>query len=252
MRVLALIAARGGSKRIPGKNIRSLGGKPLLAWSIDVVKDVPEVCEILLSTDDPEIAQVGRAYGASVPWLRPATLAGDRASSTDVCLHALDCHEAAHGAVDGILLLQPTSPFRSRESVVRGLAMFERSGGRSVIGVSPAASHPLWCYRMVGDSLQPFVNEAGLGLRSQDLPPAYVINGAFYLSTPERLRATRSFFADDVVPLVMESPAERLDIDAEDDWQAAEAMLARQPMLARQSTLARQSMLTRQSHPCAS
>lgn len=90
MRILALIAARGGSKRLPGKNIRVLGGKPLIVWSIDAARGIPEICDILVSTDDPAIAAVCSEAGAYVPWLRPEGLATDTASSVDVALHALD------------------------------------------------------------------------------------------------------------------------------------------------------------------
>ena len=93
MRILALIPARGGSKRLPGKNMRQLGGKPLLTWSIDVVKDAPEICDILVSTDDDKIAEIARNANALVPWLRPADLARDKSSSEAVALHALDWYE---------------------------------------------------------------------------------------------------------------------------------------------------------------
>lgn len=100
MRILALITARGGSKRLPGKNIRVLGGKPMIAWSIDVARGTPEICDILVTTDDPAIATVCAEAGALVPWLRPAELATDTASSVDAALHALDCYEAEKGVVD--------------------------------------------------------------------------------------------------------------------------------------------------------
>lgn len=225
MRILALILARGGSKRLPKKNVRQLGPHPLIVWSIDVVKGIPAICDILASTDDAEIARISERAGAWVPWLRPPELATDTASSLDACLHALDWYEAEKGSIDGVLLLQPTSPFRSRESVLRGIDLFRGSQRRSVVGVSPAHSHPLWCFRIVGDRLHPFIDGAGLNVRSQDLPPAYVINGAFYLVSPGNLRRLRSFFSDDMVPLVMQDPEESLDIDSECDWRMAEAVL---------------------------
>ncbi len=224
MRTLALIAARGGSKRIPGKNLRLLGGRPLIVWSIDVATNIPDICGVLVSTDDPAIAEVARQAGALVPWLRPAELADDTASSVDVCLHALDWYEVSVGKVDALLLLQPTSPFRSRETVFRGLELFSSHGGRSVVGVSSAASHPMWCYRIISKKLRPFT-DAGHDLRSQDLPPAYVVNGAFYLISPGELRTRRTFLSDGTVPLVIDQQEESLDIDTEWDWRLAEAML---------------------------
>ena len=225
MRVLALIAARGGSKRLPGKNIRMLGGKPLLAWSIDSARGFPEICDVLVSTDDPSIANVAKKEGALVPWLRPTELATDTATSADVCIHALDWYEKNCGELDGLLLMQPTCPFRSPDTMARGIKLFQHSERRTVIGVTPARSHPLWCLRVEGDAMSPYVKGGGLHLRSQDLPPAYVVSGSFYLISPGELRKRRSFFADSALPLVIEQPKECIDIDTDSDWKIAEAFL---------------------------
>lgn len=222
MKILALITARGGSKRLPGKNIRPLAGKPLIVWSIEVVKDLPGICDILVSTDDPAIASVAQAAGGSVPWLRPAELATDTASSVDVALHALDWYEKGNGLVDGLMLLQPTSPFRTRETINRGIDLFRQNGHRPVIGVSPAGSHPMWYFRVEGTTMRPFIEGGGIQLRSQDLPLAYVLNGAFYLSAPHDLRQHQSFYSDAMIPLVIERPEELIDIDTEWDWRIAE------------------------------
>ncbi len=226
MRLLALITARGGSKRLPGKNARLLGGSPLIVWSIDVAKGIPEICDILVSTDDLGIAEIARNAGALVPWLRPAELATDIASSVDVCLHALDWYEGERGDVDGLLLLQPTSPFRSRDTVLRGIELFRTHQRRPVLGVSFAASHPMWCFRIEGNTMRPFIDSGRFNWRSQDLPPAYVVNGALYLITPNYLRTSRAFHSDDTVPLVIDQWEEGLDIDTERDWRIAEAILA--------------------------
>ncbi len=225
MKILALITARGGSKRVKGKNIRPLGGKPLIAWSIDVAKGIPELCDILVSTDDPAIAEVARNAGARVPWLRPPELATDTASSVDVALHALDWYENGHGEIDGVLLLQPTSPLRSRNTVLRGIELFRAHKDRPVIGISPAASHPMWCFRVDEKTMHPFISGENLELRSQDLPPAYVVNGALYLVAPNHLRALKSFLGNNMLPLVIDAPQESIDIDTEWDWLTAEAAL---------------------------
>ena len=224
MKILVLITARGGSKRLPGKNIRILGGKPLIKWSIEVAKDIPEVCDILVSTDDPKISAVCKEAGAYVPWLRPAMLATDNANSVDVALHALDWYEAEKGEVDGLLLLQPTSPFRSHNTVLRGIKLFCEQHPPSVIGVSPAASHPMWCFKIKNSIMSSFIEE-GLNLRSQELPPAYVINGAFYLISPSELRQHRSFYNNTTMPLMMDKFEESIDIDTEWDWRIAEAVI---------------------------
>ena len=193
MRILAVITARGGSKRLPRKNIRVLGEKPLIVWSIDVAKGIPEICDILVSTDDTAIASVCIEAGSLVPWLRPEELATDTARSVDVVLHALDWYEAEKGAVDGVLLLQPTSPFRTKKTVLRGIELFNKNGQRPVLGVSPTHTHPLWMLKMEGEHLVPFMREHGMEERSQDLLPAFVVNGSFYLISPAELRARRSF-----------------------------------------------------------
>jgi N-acylneuraminate cytidylyltransferase len=224
MRILAFITARGGSKRLPGKNIRTLGGKPLIMWSIDVARDIADVCDILVSTDDSGIAKIARDGGALVPWLRPVELATDTAKSVDVCLHALDWYEAQKGEIDGLMLLQPTSPFRSRETVLRGIELFRKNQYRYVISVSPAKSHPMWCFRLEGNFLHPFVEGDGINIRSQDLPLAYTINGGFYLIAPNDLRKKKSFYSKNMLPLVIDDWEESIDIDTESDWKEAESI----------------------------
>lgn len=225
MKILALIPARGGSKRLPGKNIRLLGGRPLIAWSVDIVQGVPEICDVMVSTDDPVIASVAREAGALVPWLRPAELATDTAGSVDVALHAVDWYQREHGAVDGLLLLQPTTPFRSRDTVRRGVTLFRDHHHQPVYGVSPTHNHPLRCFSIDGSRMRPFIKERNPQQRSQDFPPAYVENGLFYLIAPGDLRRLGSFFSDDAVPLESDDPREQIDIDTEWDWQVAETAL---------------------------
>lgn len=224
MNILAVITARGGSKRLPGKNIRLLRGTPLIVWSINAVKGVAGISDILVTTDAADIADVSARAGALVPWLRPAELATDSATSVDVCLHALEWYERSKGEIDGLLLLQPTSPFRRRETIERGIALFQSGGGRPVLGVSPALSHPMWCFEVRGTTLQPFI-DGGINRRSQDLPPAYEVNGAFYLISPSDLRKFRSFYAPQAQALIVDDPREAIDIDTQSDWVRAEAAL---------------------------
>jgi len=197
----------------------------MIAWSVDVARGIPEICDILVSTDDAAIAAAARDAGALVPWLRPAELASDTASSVDVCLHALDWYERQNEALDGLLLLQPTSPFRRRETVSRGITLFYAQNRRPVVGVSHATSHPLWCFRLDGQAMRPFIEGADLNSRSQDLPAAYVVNGAFYLIDPRDLRKRRTFYSGDMQALLMDDPVEAIDIDTEWDWTVAEAAI---------------------------
>ncbi len=225
MRILALILARGGSKRLPGKNIRLLGGRPLIGWSIDTGKLIPEVCDILVSTDDPKIQDVAKGLGAYTPWLRPKELSADNSSSVDAALHALDWYESKHGVVDGLLLLQPTSPFRRIEKIKEGVELFSTHKCDSVLGVSPTHAHPKWTFTIENNILSPFLSDHGLNTRSQDLESAYIVNGSFYLISPDALRQEKSFFIEGTLPLVIDSSIESLDIDTEQDWQYAEYCL---------------------------
>ena len=208
---------------MPRKNIRVLGDKPLLVWSIDVCRGMAEICDILVSTDDDEIAQIARKSGALVPWLRPAELATDTVTTEDVAFHALDWYEREKGMVDAVLLLQPTSPLRTLDTVQRGIKLFRKHGNRPVVGVSPATSHPMRCLTVNGDRMKSFMEGGGLHLRSQELPPAFVVNGAFYMITPGDLIRHQSFYSDDMVPLQMLNPEEGIDIDTEFDWKIAES-----------------------------
>ena len=222
MKILALVTARGGSVRLPGKNLRQLGGKPLINWSIEIAQEIPEICEILVSTDNESIADVSRQAGALVPWLRPQELSTDEASSVDVALHALNWYEAEKGIVDGLLLLQPTSPFRTRNTVLKGIALYEKMDMLPVVGVSATSAHPLWAFRIEKGEMLSFIDNSGIQNRSQDLLPAYIVNGNFYLSSPADLRENNSFFGPRTIPLIVESEQEALDIDTEIDFAFAE------------------------------
>lgn len=225
MKILALIPARGGSKRLPRKNIRVLGGKPLIVWSIEVAKVIPEICDILVSTDDPEIATVCTEAGASVPWLRPAELATDTASSIDVVLHAMDWYEKEHGKVDGLILLQPTSPFRKLETTHAAVREFISRKLKSLVTVSLASPPPSWCLYEENGEVVPLLGWGELQRRSQDLKPYYTPNGVIYISTPESLRICKSFLTKNTRLLSIEDPFETLDIDTPSDWMMAEFLL---------------------------
>lgn len=223
-RIIAVIPARGGSKRLPGKNIRPLGGLPLIAWTIQAAISSKMFHEVLVSTDDPEIARISKQHGASVPWLRKTELASDTACSIAVVLDALERHEATGIKFDHVALLQPTSPFRSPETIVAGLSLCISATEAPVISVSPARTHPALCYTIDSDrKLHGYCvkNQPG-SLRSQDLPPVFEINGAFYAAPVAFLRQEKSFICSNSAAFVMYSPEESIDIDDEWDWQVAE------------------------------
>lgn len=222
MRILALVPARGGSKRLPDKNVRPLLGKPLIAWTIEPALQSGLFCDVLLSTDDEKIVAVGRDAGVLAPWLRPPALASDTASSVDVALHAVDWYEAQHGEVDGVMLLQPTSPFRSARSIAGSIALFGQDPASPVVSMTQALSHPAWTFHVEAGKLVPFLDWAETEKRSQDLVPAFVNDGAIYIISPKTLRLRRSFMDQNTRPYVIEDARESIDIDTPDDWYLAE------------------------------
>lgn len=216
--VLALIPARAGSKGLPGKNVRPFLGRPLIAWSIEAVRDSGLATAVWVSTDGEEIASVARGAGAEVPWLRPAELATDTASSLDVALHALD----AFGPVDWLLLLQPTSPLRTAEDI-RAAARLVDDETDAVVSVCP--SHPLTYFRRetYEGYLAPLT--ADTAARRQDTQTPWLLNGAMYLVRTEVLRATRQFLPPRTRPYVMPT-LRSVDIDTEEDWEMATLLAA--------------------------
>lgn len=222
MRTLAVIPARGGSKRLPGKNIRRLGGKPLIAWTIDFAKSVTWFDEIQVSTDSPEIAAICSEYGLTVRRLRPPELATDEASSLDVVLDLLACRRAEGVEFDAVALLQPTTPVRlmQRWDTARGLLNGDCEG---VVGVSPTETQPFLIFRDSADGyMEPWMPNPGGITRSQDYPPAYTVNGAIYLTRVDALMEQRTFFPRKSRGVLCTNPLENIDIDTPLDWQMAE------------------------------
>ena len=222
LRVDAVIPARSGSKGVPGKNLRPLGGIPLLAHSIGAARGAECVSRVLVSTDTPAIAEVAGQYGAESPFLRPAALSGDTSPVADAVRHLV---ETISQRPDYLLLLQPTSPFRTSEDIDEAFRLLLRSGAEAVVSVCEAASHPYLC-RTVGEGgvLAPFIESPLNTARRQDLPPVYVLNGAVYLIRTDRFLETNSFCPPGAVAYVM--PTERsVDIDTEADFQQAEFLM---------------------------
>jgi N-acylneuraminate cytidylyltransferase len=235
MKVLGIITARGGSKGLPGKNIKPLGGKPLIQYSIEAANDTP-LERLILSTEDPKIAAVARVLGCDVPFMRPADLARDDTPHLPVIQHAVQWlidHEGYRA--EAVVILQPTSPLRSSADIAAALRMLELSGADSVVSVSEvsAHAHPMRMLRVDDGGLatlfvtgEPVRNRIN---RRQDLPRAFVMNGAVYACRTEVLfGAEPSLYGDRVVAYPM--PVERsISIDVAEDWEAAEHALANQP-----------------------
>jgi CMP-N-acetylneuraminic acid synthetase len=226
--VVALITARGGSKGIPGKNLKLLGGRPLVAWSVAAACASRWVSRVLVSTDDPAIAEVAGEAGAEVPFLRPPALARDDSSHISVVLHTLDwLRDQEQITPDYLLLLQPTAPFRTGEDLDGAITLGRERNADAVVSVCEARTHP-WLVKSVhpDGTIEDFIPRTLAYERRQDFPPAYMLNGALYLNRPASLRATGTFRPPGTLAYIM--PVERsVDLDTLVDWELAELLLAK-------------------------
>ena len=220
--VLAVITARGGSKGLPGKNLRPLGGRPLIAWTIEAARQSRLIDRLILSSDDADIIRVAANLGCEAPFVRGAALSGDDAASIDVVLDALN----RVPGFDIVVLLQPTSPLRTAADIDGGLEQMERSGAPACVSVCEAPAHPWLIYRRdEGGRLDPYLPPVeGASLLRQDLPPAWVLNGAVYAADVDWLRRERTFVKPGGT-VAWEMPPERsADIDSLEDFLAAERL----------------------------
>lgn len=225
--VLGVVTARGGSKGIPRKNIRPLGGTPLLTWTADAALRAKSLTRVILSTDDAEIAEVGRANGLDVPFMRPPELSGDHVPSLPVLLHAIEWVEAHGDHYDAICLLQPTSPLRTPEMIDSCVALLESTGADSAMTVRtvPTDHNPHWVYFAdATGTLRLATGEAAPIPRRQDLPPAFHRDGAVFVTRRHVLVEQHSLYGARVVGQVVTDPRS-VDIDTLEDWERAEALI---------------------------
>jgi CMP-N-acetylneuraminic acid synthetase len=228
MRVLGIVTARGGSKGVPGKNLRSLGGKPLLAWTAEAARAATRLARTIVSTDDAAIAEASRACGLDVPFMRPPELATDTAPTLPVLQHAVAQLEAAGDRYDAICLLQPTNPFRGAALIDACIEQFAASGADCVITVLPvpAEYNPHWVYFAgAAGELRLATGESQPISRRQALPPAFHREGSVYVTRRDVLVAG-SLYGARVVGHELRD-GEHVNIDTLDDWARAEAMAAR-------------------------
>lgn len=221
-KALALIPARGGSKGVPRKNIQILLGKPLIAWTIETALQASSVGRVVVSTDDAEIAEVAKTFGAEVPFMRPAALAQDDTPDFPVLAHALE-----NIAAEVIVWLRPTAPLRTVADIDQAIATLAETGADSVRSVSTSKAHPYWMKTLDGDILRPFVPDRDERSypRRQTLPPAYVLNGVVDVTTAKTAKGG-TMWGEKIAAYVM--PADRaVDIDTETDFTIAESLLQR-------------------------
>lgn len=197
-RVLALVPARAGSKGLPGKNIRPLAGKPLLAWPVEAALAAECVDRVVLSTDSADYAEIGRRYGADVPFLRPPELAADTAPSIDYILHALETLAAEGETYDYLVVLEPTSPLTEGRDVDAAVAKLHGARDRAdaIVGVAPlVTTHPAFAVRRDADGLIAPLSGGDFGAlpRRQDIEPLFVLDGSLYVSAVEAVAREGAF-----------------------------------------------------------
>ncbi|WP_078555812.1 cytidylyltransferase domain-containing protein [Bacillus alkalicellulosilyticus] len=213
-RILGIIPARGGSKGIPRKNIKDLGGKPLLAWTIEEAKKSKYIDKLILSSEDEEIISIAKKWGCDVPFKRPNELAEDNTPGSEPVVHALQ-HLPGY---DYVVLLQPTSPLRSIEDIDGCIRKCYESNSYSCVTVTTAEKSPYWMYKVNGEGrMSQIIRQDKLESRRQDVPMVYSLNGAVYVAKVKEFLSEKSFITEDTLAYVM-SKINSIDIDDQDDF----------------------------------
>lgn len=217
---LAIITARGGSKRIPRKNIKEFCGKPILAYSIEAAVESGIFDTVMVSTDDEEIAEIARQYGAEVPFYRSAETANDYATTNDVLLEVLSEYEKRGQHFDMAVCIYPTAPFVTAAKLRSAVEKLSESDADTLIPVV-AFSYPPQRAMIVEEGRLVFEYPQYLDSRSQDLTPHYHDVGQFYVFHTEAFKKNRKLMVGNILPLVV-SEMEVQDIDNQTDWEIAE------------------------------
>ncbi|MEM7186428.1 MAG: acylneuraminate cytidylyltransferase family protein [Bacteroidota bacterium] len=223
MKILGLIPARGGSKGIPDKNRKELAGKPLLQYTVDAALAAPSLDAVVFSSEDDTLIAMARDLGAEVPFVRPEELASDSAGSLDVVIHALQTLAEQGRSYDAVCLLQVTTPFRDSSDIERAIAKFVDEGNDSLISVQkvPHAYNPHWVFEAKDGKLRIATGEQTIIPRRQELPDAYIRDGAIYITKADVLTDQRSFFGNSISYIALD-PDKYVNIDTPADWEKAE------------------------------
>ena len=199
MEALFVIPARGGSKGLPKKNIKSIAAKRLVVWSVEAAKKAAAIignCDLIISTDSQEIADVAKNYGAQIPFLRPDELASDTATSVDVMLHALNFMETSGKHYEYIAMIEPTSPQRDEHDLVNALQQLKNTtNAESIVGVCKTEGcHPLFLTKLNKGFLEPYENKTYKVYRRQEIDEVYFFEGSMYISKVESFKKRKSFY----------------------------------------------------------
>jgi N-acylneuraminate cytidylyltransferase/CMP-N,N'-diacetyllegionaminic acid synthase len=232
-KVLAIIPARGGSKGLPGKNIRLLNDIPLVAWPIKAALNSKYIDRVIVTTDDAEIAKVALQYGAEIPFMRPAEFANDTSPSSEAIIHAIHFCTNTDGAYDYLVLLEPTSPLTESTDVDRALEILVASEGLAIVGTSRVeATHPVYCATIgTNNFLKPFNRESfSKPIRRQDVDELYFFEGSLYISDIKKYLETETFYHEFTLPYIV--PAwKALEIDTLLDFIKIEAVMKNKELL---------------------
>jgi len=228
MNVLGLVLARGGSKGIPRKNIRLLAGKPLLQYTAEAALSARRLSSVVLSTEDAEIAAIGRQCGLEVPFMRPAALAADSTPGFDVVRHAVAWLEAHDRHFDAVCTLQPTSPLRRADDIDACVELLARAEADAVVTTLrvPDEHNPHWVFFADEDgTLHSSTGAASIIPRRQELPPAYHREGSVYVTRRDTIMIAGNLYGKRLVGYAID-PRRSVNLDDLEDWQRAEEMLA--------------------------
>jgi N-acylneuraminate cytidylyltransferase len=231
-KVLAIIPARGGSKKIPRKNIRLLAGLPMIVYSIQAAKESRYISKLLVSTDDQEIAEVARSWGAEVPFLRPQELAGDRVTDLPVFQHVLQfLEEKENYRPDIVVHLRPTAPLRRAEHIDAAIDLYLSRRPDCVRSIAAATQHPYKMWKTKDGVLTPFLSylnreEEYFNQPRQALPSAYIQNGSVDIINPEIITKKHSMSGDNLLGFVMDE-MDSVNVDQEEDFLLADILLMR-------------------------
>lgn len=226
MRILGLIPARGGSKGIPRKNIKKLGGQPLLKYTIDSGKRSKCLSKLILSSEDSGIIEVAKSLGLEVPFVRPGDLSRDTTPSLDVLKHALKFYAEKDENFEAVCLLQATTPFRREDLIDEAIQKFNDGDYDSVISVReiPAEFNPHWAFEAHDGSLKIATGESTPITRRQDLPKTYHRDGAIYITKTEVILNSNSLLGDNI-GFIDVSAQDYVNLDSMEDWKKAEEIL---------------------------
>ena len=224
---LGVITARGGSKRLPKKNILDLAGKPLIGWTIEAALKSRYIDELIVSTEDVEIAEISKNYGANVPFMRPKELSTDNVHPAEVVIHAVKYFiNEQKKDFEYVVFLQPTSPLRNEHDIDKAIDFLYSKKADAVVSVCEAGHSPLWYNTLPGNlSMKTFLRDDLKGKMSQDLPTYYRVNGAIYISKIERLLEEKSFFLRDNIFAFLMDVKKSVDIDSLVDFKLAEILM---------------------------